>query len=96
VRYRRPAVATVLVAGRVTRCHYEEADHCCQNFNLMDGWLGPAGLQRLGTVGHGQARLARSRDLVRVAVAHLEDDETVFLHPPGACGECDEARAGLP
>jgi aminoglycoside 3-N-acetyltransferase len=96
VRYRRQAVATVLVAGRATRCHYEEVDHCCENFSLMDVWLDPAGLQRRGTVGHGEARLARSRDLVRIAVAHLKDNETVFLHPPGACGECDEARAGLP
>ena len=96
VRYRRPAVATVMVAGRVTRCHYEEVDHCCENFSLMDGWLEAAGLQRRGTVGHGEARLARSRDIVRLAVAHLQDNETVFLHPPGVCGECDEARASLP
>jgi hypothetical protein len=33
---------------------------------------------------------------VRVAVAQLEANETVFLHPPGVCGECDEARASLP
>ena len=96
VRYRLQAVATVLVAGRVTRCHYEEVDHCCENFNLMDRWLDAAGLQRRGTVGHGEARLTRSRDLVRVAVAHLQGDETVFLHPSGVCGECDEARASLP
>jgi aminoglycoside 3-N-acetyltransferase len=96
VRYRLQAVATVLVAGRVTRWHYEEVDHCCENFGLMDRWLDAAGLQRRGTVGHAEARLARSRDLVRVAVAHLQDDETVFLHPPGGCRECDEARASLP
>jgi aminoglycoside N3'-acetyltransferase len=96
VRYRRQAVATVLAAGRVTRCHYEEVDHCCENFSLADRWLDAAGLQRRGTVGHGEARLARSRDIVRLAVAHLQDDETVFLHPPGVCGECDEARASLP
>ena len=96
VRYRLQAVATVLVAGRVTRCHYEEVDHCCANFGLVDRWLDAAGLQRRGTVGHGEARLIRSRDLVRLAVARLQDDETVFLHPPGICGECDEARASLP
>jgi aminoglycoside 3-N-acetyltransferase len=96
VRYRRQAMATVLIAGRVTRCHYEEVDHCCENFRLMDAWLDAAGLQRRGTVGHGEARLARSRDLVSVAIAHLEENETVFLHPPGVCGECDEARASLP
>jgi aminoglycoside 3-N-acetyltransferase len=96
VRYRRQAMATVLTGGRVTRCHYEEVDHCCENFNLMDAWTDPAGLQRRGTVGHGEARLARSRDLVRVAIAHLQANETVFLHPPGVCRECDEARASLP
>jgi aminoglycoside 3-N-acetyltransferase len=96
VRYRLQAVATVMVAGRVTRCHYEEVDHCCENFSLMDRWLDAAGLQRRGPVGQGEARLARSRDLVRVAVGHLQEDETVFLHPPGICGECDEARASLP
>jgi aminoglycoside 3-N-acetyltransferase len=96
VRYRLRAVATVLVEGRITRCHYDEVDHCCQNFALMDGWLDTAGLQRRGPVGHCEARLARSRDIVRVAVAHLQEDETVFLHPPGVCGECDEARASLP
>jgi aminoglycoside 3-N-acetyltransferase len=96
VRYRKQAVATVLVAGRVTRCQYEEVDHCCENFSLMDGWLDAAGLQRRGPVGHGEARLSRSRDIVRVAAAHLQDHETVFLHPVGVCGECDEARASLP
>jgi aminoglycoside N3'-acetyltransferase len=96
VRYRLRAVATVLMAGRVTRCQYEEVDHCCENFTLVDRWLDTAGLQRHGIVGHGEARLARSRDLVRVAVAQLEANETVFLHPPGVCGECDEARASLP
>jgi aminoglycoside 3-N-acetyltransferase len=96
VRYRKQAVATVLVEGRVTRCHYGEVDHCCENFQLMDGWLDWAGLQRRGTVGHGEARLTRSRDLVQVALAHLRQNETLFLHPPGACGECDEPRASLP
>jgi aminoglycoside 3-N-acetyltransferase len=96
VRYRRQAVATVLIGGRVTRCHYEEVDHCCENFSRMDGWLDAAGLQRRGTVGHGEARLARSHDLVDVAVARLTDNETVFLHPAGVCDECDEARASLP
>lgn len=96
VRYRRPASATVLVAGRPTRCHYAEVDHCCRNFSLMDGWLEADGLQHRGRIGHAEVRLARSRDLVRVAVARLREDETVFLHPPGVCGECDEARASLP
>jgi len=96
VRYRKPAMATVLVEGRLTVHHYDEVDHCCENFRLMDGWLDQAGLQRRGMVGYGEARLARSRDIVRVAVDHLHSNETVFLHSPGVCGECDEARASLP
>lgn len=96
VRYRRAASATVLVAGRPTRCRYDEVDHCCRNFELMDGWLEATGLQRRGQVGHAEARLARSRDLVRVAVARLREHETAFLHPPGVCDECDEARSSLP
>ena len=96
VRYRREAVATVMLSGRVTRCHYGEVDHCCENFDLMNGWLEGAGLQRRGPVGNGEARLARSRDIVRVALDHLRMDETVFLHPAGVCVECDEARASLP
>ena len=96
VRYRRKSRAAVLSEGRVTLCHYDEIDHCCENFALMDGWLGEEGLQRRGPLGCGEGRLARSRDLVRVAIAHLRENETAFLHPPGICEECDEARATLP
>ena len=95
MRYLRPKHATVLESGRPVRRDYEELDHCCENFSLIDGWLDAAGLQRRGPVGHGEARLSRSRDIVRVAAAHLQDHETVFLHPAGVCGECDEARASL-
>jgi aminoglycoside 3-N-acetyltransferase len=95
VRYRRRYVTTVLAEGRPTRCHYEEPDHCCQNFGLLDRWLEAAGLQRRGIVGHGEARLARARDIVATAVARMREEETVFLHPPGVCEECDEARASL-
>jgi hypothetical protein len=30
-----------------------------------------------------------------MALVRLEEDETVFLHPPGVDVECDEARASL-
>lgn len=95
VSYRRPATATVLIDGRPTRYHYREVDHCCENFALMDAWLESRGLQRRGTVGHAEARLARSTDIVDVALAHLKENEPVFLHPTGVCRECDEARACL-
>ena len=95
VRYRRRKYLTVLERGRPMRREYRETDHCCENFSLMDAWLDRAQLQRRGMVAHGEARLARSRDVVKVALEHLLEDETVFLHPPGVDPECDEARASL-
>src|SRR5262245_17403227 len=96
VRYRKRAHATVMVEGRPTRYDYGEIDHCCMNFNLLDQWLDAAGRQRRGIVGRAEARLARSRDIVDAALSRLRANETIFLHPPGVCGECDEARASLP
>jgi aminoglycoside N3'-acetyltransferase len=95
VRYRRPAHATVLEHGRPRRYDYGEVDHCCARFALLDAWLGARGLQARGRVGNGDARLARSRDIVAVALERLRRDEAVFLHPPGVDAECDEARASL-
>ena len=92
VRYGLPNHATILVDGRATRCDYIEVDHCCQNFARMDAWLDTEGLQRRGPVGHAEARLVRSRDIVRLALRRLREDETVFLHPRGVCAECDAAR----
>lgn len=96
VRYRRPKQITARVGGLVARIAYSEIDHCCQNFDLVDGWLDGAGLQWHGQVGVGQARLARSGDIVAVVTAQLRSDETAFLHPFGVDEECDEARASLP
>jgi aminoglycoside 3-N-acetyltransferase len=95
VRYRLPKYLTVLSGGRPARYDYSEIDHCCQKFNLMDQWLEAAQRQRRGTVGHGEARLIRSRDIVQIALDRLRENETVFLHPPGVDVECDEARASL-
>lgn len=96
VRYRIPKYAMVRGDdGRAVRYDYDEIDHCCANFALMDGWLDARGLQRRGIVGHGEARLMRARDVVEVATARLREHETVFLHEPGACAECDEARRSL-
>jgi aminoglycoside 3-N-acetyltransferase len=95
VRYRLPHHATILKAGRPERCDYEEIDHCCERFALLDTWLEAEGTQRRATVGHGEARWMRSRDVVDAALARLRADETVFLHPPGTDVECDEARASL-
>jgi aminoglycoside 3-N-acetyltransferase len=96
VRYRRSKYLTVLRNGRPVRYDYDEIDHCCQNFDLLDGWRDSAGRQIRGIVGHGAARLMRSRDVVETALDRLRQDETVFLHPPGVDVECDEARASLP
>lgn len=91
VRYRQPKYATVLEDGKPKRYEYGETDHCCERFALLDDWL--AHRQVVGSVGKAQARLARSRDIVKKALARLRHDETVFLHPAGACTECDLARA---
>jgi aminoglycoside 3-N-acetyltransferase len=94
VRYRQPKYATVLEDGRPKRYEYGETDHCCQRFSLLDEWLGDR--QATGIIGNGQARLARSRDIVGAALARLRANETVFLHPRGECAECDAARASAP
>lgn len=95
VRYRRDKYLTVLKDGKPTRLDYREIDHCCQNFNLADGWLDEKNLQRRGPVGHAEARLIRSRDLVSVVTEHLEKNLTTFLHPIGVDEECDDAWASL-
>jgi aminoglycoside 3-N-acetyltransferase len=96
VPYRAPKHVTVLNNGRPVRIEYGENDHCCARFALADEWLRGRGLQVEGRVGHAHARLARARDIVRVAVEELTRDPLVFLHPPSAaCTECDEARRSV-
>lgn len=96
VPYRVPKHCTVLRDGKPLRIDYRENDHCCARFALADDWLRAAGLQREGPVGHAEARLARSRDIVAVARAQLARDPLVFLHPPAAgCDECDAARRSI-
>jgi aminoglycoside N3'-acetyltransferase len=93
VPYRVPRYCTVLQDGRPTRIDYGENDHCCQRFALADDWLRPRGFQSEGRVGHAHARLARARNIVRVALEHLGENPLLFLHSPSAkCAECDEAR----
>jgi aminoglycoside N3'-acetyltransferase len=97
VPYGVPNGITVLHEGRPARVEYLENDHCCERFSLADAWLREGRLQAEGPVGHAHARLARSVDIVRVAVARLAHDPLLFLHPPGAgCAECDAARASVP
>jgi aminoglycoside N3'-acetyltransferase len=96
VPYRVPRYCTVLRDGRPVRIDYGENDHCCERFALADEWLRPRGLQSEGQVGHAHARLARARDVVRLALEHLADDPLIFLHPPAAgCAQCDDARRSL-
>jgi aminoglycoside N3'-acetyltransferase len=95
VRYRRRKYVTLLRDDQRTRYDYDEIDHCCQNFVLVDGWLDARGLQTRGRVGHAKARLTRSRGIVEVVTEQLRADETRFLHPPGVDEQCDEARASL-
>lgn len=93
VPYRVPKHITVMEDGRPVRIDYGENDLCGERFVLVDDWLRERGLQSEGRVGHAEARLARSRDIVRVTVERLAPDPLLFMHPPGAgCEECDEAR----
>lgn len=72
-----------------------ETDHCCMGFRRLDGWLGDR--QVVGAVGRARAKLARSRDIVEVAVERLRVDPLVFLCDAEAgCEECDAARASVP
>ena len=91
VRYRQPKYATVLENDKPVRYEYGETDHCCEKFALLDEWLGTR--QQRGTVGNAQARLFRARDAVEAALERLRENDTVFLHPAGACAECDLARS---
>lgn len=95
VRYKVPKYATVMRDGRPARHHYYEIDHCCANFALLDHWLEARGHQQRGFVAGAPVRLISARDVVATALDHLHEDETVFLHPPGMCTECDAARASL-
>ncbi|HSJ15970.1 MAG TPA: AAC(3)-IV family aminoglycoside N-acetyltransferase [Longimicrobiales bacterium] len=96
VPYAVPKHFFVLEEGRRVRVDYLEPDHCCARFTLADGWLRAAGLQAEGQVGHAQARLMRSRDVVALALAQLARDELLFLHDAAAqCTECDAARRSV-
>lgn len=95
VRYRRKKYLTLCKDEQLIRFDFVEIDHCCQNFNQVDQWLDARGLQRKGIVGHANARLLRSQDVVEVVLENLRRDETVFLHPFGVDIQCDEARASL-
>jgi aminoglycoside 3-N-acetyltransferase len=95
VRYRRDKYLTVLKDGKPIRFEYREIDHCCQNFALVDGWLDERQLQNRGKVGHADARLIRSRDIVEVVTERLKKNETIFLHPKGFDEECDDAWVSL-
>ena len=96
VRYRRAVYSTIVRNGQLVRVDYSEVDHCCERFSLVDEWLDAEGAQRRGRVGRAVARLTTSRDVVRVTVAQLARRETVFLHPPGECRECDDAWTSIP
>lgn len=94
VPYGIPKFCTVLENGVLKKLRYLENDHCCERFDLIEGWLNAEGLQRRGTVGKAEARLIRSVDVVKVACRRLEKDPLIFLHPEDhGCDECDLARA---
>jgi aminoglycoside 3-N-acetyltransferase IV len=97
VPYRVPKHCTVAMDGTKVRIEYGENDHCCRRFVLVDDWLRREGLQKQGPVGHGTARLARSRDIVEVVMRELRRDRLTFLHGADErCADCEEARASVP
>jgi aminoglycoside 3-N-acetyltransferase len=96
VRYRLAKTAVVWRNGELATVAYTETDHCCERFNLVDGWLDEIGAQRRGRVGHADARLMRAADVTAIVTERLRADETVFLHQPGVDEECDAARASIP
>jgi aminoglycoside 3-N-acetyltransferase len=82
--------------GRPETVMIPETDHCCRRFTLADGWLRARGLQREGKVGHADARLNESRELVAVALEQLARDPLLFLCAPEEnCDECALARASV-
>jgi len=96
VPYGVPKYVTVLHEGRLTRVDYAETDHCCKNFRLTGAWLKARGLERRGKVGNADARLARARDVVEVAVRELRNEPCRFLcAPDSGCEECEAARASI-
>ena len=96
VPYRVPHAFTELRDGVLVRVEYGENDHCCRRFELADGWLRSAGLQREGPVGNAQARFFRSRDVVQLAVERLRREPLLFLHSHHeGCDECNQARASI-
>ncbi len=94
-QYRRPKYTTVLTEGCPKRIDYYEIDHCCRLFAKVEEWMNERGLQRIGPVGHGSARLMRSRDIVTMVIERMRLNSTIFLHPFGVDHECDEARRSL-
>jgi len=96
VPYRATKHITLRRNGAPQRVDYEENDHCCQGFALLDDWLRSRRLQSEGQVGNAHCRLMRARDVVSVACEHLAQEPTCFLHPRGSdCEECEEAWRSL-
>ena len=96
VPYGVPKYGAVLRDGRRERIRYRENDHCCRNFSRVDEWLRAEGLQAEGPVGHGNGRLARSRDVTGVVIVKLKEEPLLFLCEPGSgCEECETARASV-
>lgn len=97
VPYRIRKWTTVVVDGEERQVELYEIDHCCRNFDLVDGWLDERVLQRRGTVGNADSRLMRSSDVIDVTVPVLQADPLRFLcQPEAGCSECDLARSSVP
>lgn len=96
VPYRVMRHYTELQDGEPVRVAYGENDHCCERFALADDWLREEGLQAEGPVANTDARLARAKDIVELALERLAQEPLLFLHPESAlCADCNEARSSI-
>jgi aminoglycoside N3'-acetyltransferase len=95
VQYHVPKYSIALRNGRPIRIDYTEPSSCCARFSRIDAVLDGLAAQRRGFVGNAPARLVRARSVVDAARHLLARDPRAFLHPQGACAECDAGWAGL-
>lgn len=93
---KHPCVVADDLTGHPRTILIAETDHCCIGFRKVDAWLRERGALREGMIGHARAKLARSRDVIQVALEHLTKDPLVFLcDEDRGCEDCDEARASV-
>jgi aminoglycoside 3-N-acetyltransferase len=91
-----PTVIGADASGTPIVADLAETDHCAMGFKKMDAWLNADSLQREGPIANAHAKLINSKDVIRIALKHLEHDPLLFLCPPSAnCADCNLAHASI-